>query len=102
MGHRVILGNRATQEAVDDTVPVGEVGIDMASFVGATAPDKWIVEASLTDETTNATLDLDTPSAALDTIVNSALYLGEEGNAVTVAAVADSPAGVFIDEDLSA
>lgn len=103
MGKRVSLGQITdSMNDIDDTPPVGPVGIDMSTVIGQMPVDKWLVTMEHTDENTRASLDLDTISIDLDTIVRSAIYLGSEGNAITVAMQADSGVGegVTIEEDL--
>lgn len=104
MSKKSMPGESLTLSTLGTTRPQGEAGIDMTSFTGAARTKLFLVTIELEDESARAELDLDTPSVALDTIVKAkAPYLGVEGNAIHVVAVADSATGdgATIEEDLS-
>lgn len=86
MGNKVIVGQGVGESDVSATPPVGDAGMDMNEIRGISKPDKWLVVVEVSNSTALATLDLDTVSTDLDTIVQ-AVPLGGLGNGVSVRGV---------------
>lgn len=103
MGHKTIPGTPLTQSTLSSAAPVGNVGVDLSQLVdGGARPDRWMVSLEASSETARALLDLDTPSADLDTIVQAkAPFLGTFGNSIGVVATATRTDGtVVVTDDL--
>ncbi len=106
MAHKSTPGKALTQSTVTSAAPFGEVGvsIDGDLDLGHAKPDRWLIEVHYHDQTTRASLDIDTIGTTdLDTVVEATdAYPGTEGNGITVAAIGDSDDGVTVEEDVSA